>query len=158
MNTPDVIDSIQSSFRNEADLDSCWLVVINRNEACIYHSLAHGTVPEHIQRQRTQAAIRHSARSDGFFRRPEVPAPHCYLEPLARVLKEARRILVFGSGKGVANQMDQFVAWLDARHPDLARRILGRVVVDEHHMTASQLLARARAIAVRQRASIFETS
>jgi hypothetical protein len=40
--------------------------------------------------------------------------------------------------------MDQFVAWLKLHHPELAKRIIGSLVVDEHHLTEGQLLAKAR--------------
>jgi hypothetical protein len=40
--------------------------------------------------------------------------------------------------------MDQFAAWLAKHQPDLARRIVATVVVDEHHLTEAQLLAHAR--------------
>ena len=37
--------------------------------------------------------------------------------------------------------MEHLAAELKERHPDLARRIAGTIVVDEHHMTEDQLLA-----------------
>jgi hypothetical protein len=40
--------------------------------------------------------------------------------------------------------MVQFIAWLKVHHADLAKRIIGSLVVDEHHLTESQLLAKAR--------------
>jgi len=40
--------------------------------------------------------------------------------------------------------MDQFVAWLKLHHPKLAKRIIGSLVADEHHLTEGQLLAKAR--------------
>lgn len=41
-------------------------------------------------------------------------------------------------------EMDQFVAWIKRRHPEIGGRIIGAVVVDEHHLTDGQLLAKAR--------------
>jgi hypothetical protein len=40
--------------------------------------------------------------------------------------------------------MDQFIAWLKLHHPEPASRIIGSLVVDEHHLTENQLLATAR--------------
>jgi hypothetical protein len=40
--------------------------------------------------------------------------------------------------------MDQFAAWLKQHHPVLAGRVIGSVVVDEHHMSQGQLLQKAR--------------
>jgi len=59
-------------------------------------------------------------------------------------LKEAGQILIFGSGSGTANEMDQFIAWLKIHHPELAKRIAGSLIIDEHHFTDAQLLAKAR--------------
>ncbi len=157
MNTADVIERFAVPTSEGTDPDSCWLVVINREEARIFRSLAHGTPPSEVRRQRTQATLRHSERIAGFFRRPKAPAPHCFLEPLAGALKEADRLIVFGSGKGVASQMHQFVAWLHARYPALARRIVICLVVDEHHMTDAQMLAHARASLSARRTLVFDS-
>jgi hypothetical protein len=40
--------------------------------------------------------------------------------------------------------MDQFTAWLNRHRPELAKRIVGSVAIDEHHLTEGQLLAKAR--------------
>ena len=40
--------------------------------------------------------------------------------------------------------MEMLPADLKAHHPDVAERVIGSVVVDAHHTTEGQLLARAR--------------
>jgi hypothetical protein len=40
--------------------------------------------------------------------------------------------------------MDQFNGWVKIHHPELARRIIGSVVVDENHLSDGQLLAQAQ--------------
>ena len=40
--------------------------------------------------------------------------------------------------------MEQFVAWTKTHRPDVARRIIGSLTVDESHLTQDQLLAKAR--------------
>jgi len=40
--------------------------------------------------------------------------------------------------------MEQFIAWMKNHHPELAKRIVGSLVVDEHHLTEGQLLAKAK--------------
>jgi hypothetical protein len=40
--------------------------------------------------------------------------------------------------------MDMLVADLKAHHSDVAEKIIGSVVVDAHHSTEDQLLAKAR--------------
>ena len=40
--------------------------------------------------------------------------------------------------------MTQLLAEIRQRHADLAGRVVGSIVVDEHHLTDGQLLAKAR--------------
>jgi len=40
--------------------------------------------------------------------------------------------------------MEQLIGHLKHHHADVAKRIVGSVAVDEHHLTEGQLLARAR--------------
>jgi hypothetical protein len=40
--------------------------------------------------------------------------------------------------------MDELLAQLNRHHGDLAKRVVGSIVLDETHMTEDQLLARAR--------------
>ena len=63
---------------------------------------------------------------------------------MARALHGPGQILVFGSGTGKGSEMTQFMGWLKIHYPDVARRVVGAVVVDEQHLTDGQLLAKAR--------------
>jgi len=40
--------------------------------------------------------------------------------------------------------MEQFMMWVKLHQPELAKRIIGSLVVDEHHLSEDQLLAKAR--------------
>ena len=44
--------------------------------------------------------------------------------------------------------MEQLLAELKKHHKDLAERVVRSVVVDEHHLTEDQLLAKARELFV----------
>ena len=121
-----------------------WLVVISHHEARIFRFEIHGTVAEQIRPHQTDDAISHTHSFNGFSRGQEKPAPQSFFGPVADALKEAGQILIFGSGTGTANEMDQFVAWLKIHHPELARRITGAMIIDAHHLTDDQLLAKAR--------------
>jgi hypothetical protein len=61
-------------------------------------------------------------------------------------LQGADQIVLFGTGTGLSNEMDQFMGWLKAHHPECSERIVETLTVDEHHLTANQLLAKARNI------------
>ena len=124
--------------------ETLWLVVINHHEARIFRSEIHGTVPEQIRPHQTDAADSHIHHFNSFSRGQEKPAPQSFFEPVAEALKDAGRILVFGSGTGTGNEMDQFLAWLKRHHPELAPRIAGALKIDSPHPTDAQLLAKAR--------------
>ena len=124
--------------------DAHWLLVINHHEARIYRTEMRGTVPQEILPHEPDDYFRHAPNSKDFSRGQEKPDPNSFFEPVAGVLKGAGQILLFGSGTGTSSEMDQFTLWLKSHHPELAKRIAGTVVIDEHHLTEAQLLAQAR--------------
>jgi hypothetical protein len=121
-----------------------WLVVIDHHEARIFRSCLHGTVAEQIRPDQADDSISHVHSFDGFSRGQEKPVPGTFFGPVAEALKEAGGILIFGSGTGTASAMDQFVTWLKTHRPEQARRIVGERIIDAHHLTDAQLLAKAR--------------
>jgi hypothetical protein len=121
-----------------------WLLVINHHEARIFLSEMSGASLLRILPHAPEEYFRHAHNSKDFARGREKPDPNSFFEPVARALEAAGSILIFGSGTGTSNEMDLFVAWLKVRHPELASRIIGTLVVDEKHLTQDQLLAKAR--------------
>lgn len=124
-----------------APVDVSWLLVINHHEARIFRSCIAGTTASHILPHHISSE---SHGYSGLVRGQEKPANHDFFEPLAKLLKPAGQVLVFGSGRGGGSEMDQFVAWTRIHHADLAARIAGSQVIDEHHLTDAELLAKAR--------------
>ena len=55
---------------------------------------------------------------------------------------------MFGARKGASSAMEQLLAELKLHHQDIAKRVVGSIVVDEHHLTDDQLLAKARELFV----------
>ncbi|MDD3180443.1 MAG: hypothetical protein PHQ04_08845 [Opitutaceae bacterium] len=121
-----------------------WVVVITHHEARVFRSEVSGTVAEVIRPRQTDDSIRHTHRFDGFSRGHEMPAAHSFFGPVADALKMAERILIFGNGTGTANEMNQFVAWVESHCPEVAKRIAGTVTIDGRHLSDDQLLAKAR--------------
>jgi len=121
-----------------------WLLLIDHQEARIFRAEMHGALPQQILPHEPDRYFRHKHNSKDFSRGQEKPEPNSFFEPVAVALHGAGKILVFGSGTGSASEMDQFIAWAKLHHPDLASRIVGSLVVDGHHLTADQLLAKAR--------------
>ena len=121
-----------------------WLVVIDHHEARLFRTEMSGAVPQQILPHKPADYFRHAHNSRDFSRGQEKPDPNSFFEPLARALVAAGQILIFGSGTGTSSEMDQFVAWLKQHHPELSARVIGSLVVDEHHLTEGQLLEKAR--------------
>jgi hypothetical protein len=128
----------------EIEAEAHWLVVIDHHEARLFRSEIRGSVPQQILPLEPGRFFRHAHHSRDFAKGEEKPNPNSLFEPLAKELLGAGRIVVFGAGTGMSSEMDQFVAWLEKHHPDLSKRVLGTLVIDEHHLTEGQLLEKAR--------------
>ena len=124
--------------------DEPWLLVIDHREARIFRPAGTGAVTLQILPPPPVEFFRHAPGSDDFARGQEKPDPGSYFPPVVKALETAGRILVFGTGTGKSSEMDQFVTWAEVHNPDFAARIVGTLVVDEHHLTQGQLLEKAR--------------
>ena len=121
-----------------------WLLVIDHREVRLFRSEMQGAVPQQILPHEPDDYFRHAHNSKDFAVGQEKPDPNSFFEPVAKVLQAPGPILIFGTGTGKSSEMEQFIAWLKLHHPELDKRIIGSVVVDEHHLTENQLLAKAR--------------
>jgi len=121
-----------------------WLVVIDHREARIFRTEMHGAIPQEILPHEPDDYFRHAHNSKDFSRGQEKPDPNSFFGPVAKALQAPGRILVFGTGTGTSSEMEQFIAWAKLHRPELAQRIIGCLVVDEHHLSLDQLLAKAR--------------
>ena len=121
--------------------DAHWLLMIDHQEARIFRSVIHGGLPQRIL---PEEYFRHTRDSGNVSRGKEKPDPNSFFKPVADALRAAGQILIFGTGTGTSNEMNQFTEWLKIHHPELARRIVGSLVVDGQHLTDDQLLAKAR--------------
>jgi len=121
-----------------------WLLVIDHHEARIFRSEMDGPTPQRILPYQPENYFRHAHNSKTTSRGQEKPDPNTFFEPVAKVLQAVGPILVFGTGTGTSSEMEQFIAWLKHHHPEVAKRVIGSLVVDEHHLTEGQLLAKAK--------------
>jgi len=120
------------------------LVVIDHREARIYSAELHGAVPQKIEPYDPFGYGRdlHYNQDDSNGQRK--PEQKSFYEAVAKTLRGAKRILMFGTGTGASSAMEALVADLKHNHHDVAERIVGTFAVDEHHLTEDQLLAKAR--------------
>jgi hypothetical protein len=120
------------------------LVVIDHHEAKIYRTELHGAIPQQLMPYDPNGFGRHlrseNPETDGK-RKPERKS---YYEAVAATLRGADEILIFGSGTGQSSAMEHLVADLKQNHGDVAKHVVGSIVIDANHVTDDQLLARAR--------------
>lgn len=120
------------------------LVVIDHREARIYSTELHGSVPKRITPYDPFGygrALHYKQDDSNGQRKPERKS---FYEAVAKTLRGAEQILLFGTGTGASSAMEQLLLDLKKNHHDLADRVIGSITVDEHHLTEDQLLAKAR--------------
>ena len=120
------------------------LVVIDHAEAHIYRTEVSGSVPVKLEPYDPHGHGRHLHSAHEWTDGKSQPERKSYHETVAMTLRGAGQVLVFGSGTGKSSAMDQLMADLKDHHPDVAGKVVGSVVVDAHHTTEGQLLAKAR--------------
>ena len=120
------------------------LVVIDHQEARIYRTEVRGATPERLEPYDPYGHGRHLHSAHEWTDGKSRPERKSYYEAVAKTLRGATQILVFGSGTGKSSAMEQLLADLKEHHHDVAEKVVGAVVVDAHHTTENQLLAKAR--------------
>ncbi|HEX4056085.1 MAG TPA: hypothetical protein VHX86_17625 [Tepidisphaeraceae bacterium] len=124
------------------------LVVIDHREARIYRTELHGSVPQRIAPYDPFGFGRdlHYNQDDSNGQRK--PEQKSFYDAVAKTLHGAQQILMFGAGTGASSAMERLLLELKQHHQDIAKRVVGSIVVDEHHLTEDQLLAKARELFV----------
>ncbi len=120
------------------------LVVIDHREARIYKTELRDSVPESITPYDPDGTRRHLHSVDDEANGQRQPELKSFYEAIADSLKDAEQILIFGSSTGASSAMDYLVDELNQNHADIAKKIVGAIVVNQQHMTEDQLLAQAR--------------
>ena len=120
------------------------LVVCHHHVARIYRFALRESLPAQlIPYDRTGFGRHlHHAEVNGSGRR--TPDQDDFHQAIAATLRGAERILLFGSGPGASGAVAQLFDALRRSHQDLSDRVTGWIVVDEGHLTESQLLADSR--------------
>jgi hypothetical protein len=122
------------------------LVVLDHREARVYKTELHGAVPQKIRPYNPHGFGRHLRYVQDESNGQRKPERLSFYQAIVKTLEGAEQILLFGRGAGASSAMDQLLAELKQHHAQLAKRVLGSVVVDEQHLTRDQLLAKAREI------------
>lgn len=140
--------AVDSEKPEAAKLGTHLLVVIDHREARVFSSDMHGTIPMRVTPYDPFGFGRalHFKQDDSNGQRK--PERGSFYEAIAKTLRSAEAILIFGSGTGASSAMEQLLAELKQHHHAVAEKVIGSHVVDEHHLTENQLLARARELFV----------
>ena len=120
------------------------LIVIDHRKARVYRSELHGSVPQRLvpyDPHRFGRNLHYLQDDSNGQRKPERKS---FYEAVARTMRAAARVLIFGSGTGASSAMDRLLAELKEHHRELAGRVVATIVVDERHLAENQLLAMAR--------------
>ena len=120
------------------------LVVVDHREAKIYRTEEPGAEAERLVPYDPHGYGRHLHSAHEWTDGKRVPERKSYYEAIAKTLRGAGQVLLFGSGTGRSSAMEQLQADLQEHHHDVAATIVGAVVIDAHHTSDGQLLAKAR--------------
>lgn len=120
------------------------LVVIDHQEAKIYHTELRGAVPQRLVPYDPHGFGRHLHSHAPETRGKRKPERKSFYEAVAATLRGADQILILGTATGESNAMEHLLADLKQNHSDVTSHIVGSIVLDEHHLTEDQLLAKAR--------------
>src|SRR5436190_4270644 len=121
------------------------LVVIDHRQARVFKTELRGSTPVRVTPYDPTGLGRHLHEVEGHASGKRRPERKSFYEDVARALAGATEVLVFGSATGASSAMNQLFAEFERFHPALAGRLVGAEVVDGHHLTDEQLLAKARA-------------
>jgi hypothetical protein len=120
------------------------LVVIDHRLARIYRTELHGSIPQRITPHDAAGSDRHLHYVENDSNGQRKPEQKSFYDAIAKAMQGSQQILLFGSGTGASSAMEHLLAELKSNHSDLAKRVVGSVVVDEQHLSENQLLAKAR--------------
>jgi hypothetical protein len=127
------------------------LVVIDHREARVYTAELHGAVPQRITPYDPGGFGRHLHYVQDDSSGQRKPERKSFYEAVAKTLRGAAKVLVFGSGTGASSAMERLLKELKRHHPDVAEHIVGSIVVNAQHMSGDQMLAQARAFYTAER-------
>jgi hypothetical protein len=138
------LERSEAALKSTAAPGEHLLVVIDHRLARVYRAELRGSLPRRIMPYDPGGFGRHLHYVQDDSNGQRKPEQRSFYEAVATTLRDADKILVFGSGTGASSAMRQLLAELGSHHPEVAKRIVGALAVDEQHLTENQLVAKAR--------------
>jgi hypothetical protein len=130
------------------------LLVIDHREARIFHTGAADLAADVLKPGDPQGHEGHVHSAQAFVDHQGIPHRESYFRAVAKTLEAADQVIILGSGTGSSSERVLFGTWLADHEPKLAAKIVASEVVDESHLTAGQLLAKAREVSLGLHASM----
>lgn len=130
------------------------VVVIDDERARVFRTRFQGSVPQRITPYHPAGLARHFQSAQDEFDGSGPSEHNRFYEVLAKILIGAETILVLGGGAEATTAMRQLLIELGHHHRDVAKRIIGALVVHESRMTEQQMLKKTRAFYLPQVRSI----
>ena len=120
-------------------------VAIMREEARVWTSgVESGSKPETIHapsEKRRHHHIREAQHHHGHDTDRTNPV---YYESIAQAVAHASHIVLIGHGKGKANEMLRLTQYLERKHPDTAKKVVGAIDSDLESLSQDQVLSLVR--------------
>jgi hypothetical protein len=138
------IEASGISPKDEDATPSNMLVVIDHAGAKVYHLEMKDEMPHHIVPYDPKGLERHVHTSKTDISIHEKANRKKFYEEIAKSVDEAGKILVFGDGAGSSSEMNLLVEEFKENHPKVASHIVNTCIVDLHHRTEGELLAKAK--------------
>ena len=124
--------------------DKFVVVTVTEHEARVWATgISKGSKPEMIYAP--SGLNSHHFRDDPKIKgRGDGPGVPAYFEEIVAAIGDASQILVLGHGNGKARSMVHFVMYLERKHPDLAKKVVGTLDTNLFGITQPEILAMAR--------------
>src|SRR5204862_4513692 len=101
------------------------LVVIDHHEARVYRTEVHGAVPQRLEPYDPHGYGRHLHSTNEWTEGKSQHERKSFYEAVAKTLRGAAQVLLFGSGTGKSSAMEHLLADLRDHHPDVAEKVIG---------------------------------
>jgi hypothetical protein len=130
------------------------VVVIDDERARVYRTRFQESVPQRIMPYHPAGMARHLEITQNAYDGSRHAERKHFYQVLAKILIGAETILVLGGGTEAMTAMRQLLIELGHHHRNVAKRIIGALVVHEPHLTEQLMLKKSRAFYLPQVRSI----
>jgi hypothetical protein len=137
------LNSSAKSGAGDANAKRDLIVVLDHSGARLFHAGTDAPEPAHVEPHDPTGHDQQVHKPKGDDDRHGGPHRKQFYEAVAKRLKGAERILMIGDGRGASNEIAHFLTEMETHHQELAGRVIGNEILDLHHMSDGEMLAKA---------------